>query len=30
MVRGQRKKIYNGPTGDKTFEDEGAARVLDQ
>ena len=27
MVRGQRKKIYNGRIGDKTFEDEGAARV---
>ena len=28
MVRGQREKIQNGQTGDKTFEDEGGAGVL--
>ena len=27
MVREQREKIQNGPTGDKRFEDEGRARV---
>ena len=27
VVRGQREKIQNGPTGDKKFEDEGAAGV---
>ena len=27
MVRGQREKIQNGPTGDKKFEDEGGAGV---
>ena len=28
MVRGQRERIQNGPTGDKRFEDEGGAEVL--
>ena len=27
VVRGQREKILNGPTGDKRFEDEGGAGV---
>ena len=27
MVRGQREKILNGPTGDKRFEDEGGKGV---
>ena len=27
MMRGQREKIPNGPTGDKKFGDEGGAGV---
>ena len=27
MVRGQREKVQNGPTGGKRFEDEGGAGV---
>ena len=27
MVRGQREKIQNGPTGNNKFEDKGGAEV---
>ena len=27
VVRGQKEKIQNGPTGDKKFKDEGGAGV---